>query len=320
MITSCKIYLTDCTNPHANLAMEDAMLQSLPEGEAILFLWQNSHTVVIGSGQNAWRECDTALLAKEGGTLARRSSGGGAVYHDMGNLNFSFIVPREDYNVDRQLRVVMNAIRICGLNAEKSGRNDLLVDGRKFSGSAFRLLKHSALHHGTLLIASDMSMVARYLTPDADKLKAKGVKSVPSRVANLSALGNVSVEMMLEAMMHAFTEEYGPADVAVADDAAFPLFSRLLPKYKSWAWNYGSSPLGSVEISRRFAWGGVQIICQIVGGMAQQVRVFTDSMDETLSPRLSEALEGCLWRGGALAERIRSVGEEDVARWLEEIL
>ncbi len=143
MITSCKIYLTDCIDPHTNLAMEDALLQSLPADTALLFLWQNRHTVVIGSGQNAWRECNTALLEKEGGTLARRSSGGGAVYHDLGNLNFSFIVPREDYDVDRQLHVVTDAVRRLGLAAEKSGRNDLLIDGRKFSGNAFRLLLHA---------------------------------------------------------------------------------------------------------------------------------------------------------------------------------
>ena len=320
MITSRKIYLTDCTNPHINLSMEDALLQSLPEGEAVLFLWQNRHTVVIGSGQNAWRECNTALLAKEGGTLARRSSGGGAVYHDMGNLNFSFIVPREEYDVDRQLRVVMNAVRRLGLTAEKSGRNDLLIDGRKFSGNAFRLLKHSALHHGTLLIDSDMSIIGRYLTPDQDKLKAKGVKSVASRVTNLSALGNVTVESMSNAMMEAFAEEYGQAEVLVPNEADIPLFSELLPKYKSWEWNYGASPLGSGEISRRFAWGGVQIAYQVIGGAAQNVRVFTDSMDETLSPRLGAALEGCLWRGAALAERARSIGEEDIALWLEETL
>jgi lipoate-protein ligase A len=317
MITTCKIYLTSCTDPHINLATEDALLQSLPQDTAVLFLWQNAHTVVIGSGQNAWRECNTALLEKEGGTLARRSSGGGAVYHDLGNLNFSFIVPREDYDVDRQLHVVMSALHRLGLHAEKSGRNDLLIDGRKFSGNAFRLLKHSALHHGTLLIHSDMGMVGRYLTPDQEKLKAKGVKSVSARVANLAALGNVTIENMSEAMIDAFRTEYGQAEILVPDAADIPHFSELLPKYQSWEWNYGASPLGSGEFSRRFAWGGVQISYQVVAGKAQSVRVFTDSMDETLAARLENALIGCRWIGGQLAESARGIGEEDIARWLE---
>ena len=319
LISSAKIYLTGCTNPHENLAMEEAMLSGLPKGHATLFLWQNAHTVVIGSGQNAWRECDTTLLRQEGGTLARRSSGGGAVYHDLGNLNFSFIVPRDDYDVGRQLTVVMNAVRRCGLNAVKSGRNDLTIDGRKFSGNAFRLLKTAALHHGTLLIASDMEKVGRYLTPDQEKLKAKGVKSVSSRVTNLSALGDVTVESMKTALTEAFRQEYGAAELLTASEKNFPGYAELLPKYRSWEWNYGSSPEGFMEISRRFSWGGLQLMAQVVGGTAQEVRAYTDSMDETLAERLASALTGCEWRGTALAERAAAAGEADVAGWLKEI-
>ena len=296
------------------------MLLSLPEGQAVLFLWQNAHTVVIGSGQNAWRECNTALLEKEGGRLARRCTGGGAVYHDLGNLNFSFIVPREDYDVDRQLTVVMNAVRRCGLNAEKTGRNDLTVEGRKFSGNAFRLLKGSALHHGTLLVASDMGQVGRYLTPDQDKLKAKGVKSVASRVVNLSELGGVSIEGMREAMIAAFRQEYGEAAVSVPSAEEFPLFDELLPKYRSWDWNYGSSPEGLIEISRRFSWGGVQLHAKVAHGRAQEIHAYTDSMDETLAGRLKDALTGCEWRADALAARAEQLGEDEIARWIREIL
>lgn len=294
------------------------MLRGLHEGEAILFLWQNAHTVVIGSGQNAWRECDTRLLEEEGGKLARRSSGGGAVYHDLGNLNFSFIVPREEYDVDRQLTVVMNAVRACGLNAEKTGRNDLTIDGRKFSGNAFRLLKESALHHGTILIDSDMAKVSRYLTPDQDKLRAKGVKSVASRVVNLNSIGDVTVERMTNAMIGAFRTEYGDAEVLVPDEADFPEYQALLQRNRSWAWNYGSSPEGFIEFSRRFPWGGVQIAAKVIGGESREIRVYTDSMDETLSERLQEALSGCEWRGEALAARAAQAGENDVAGWLRE--
>lgn len=294
------------------------MLRGLPEGEAILFLWQNVHTVVIGSGQNAWRECDTCLLEAEGGTLARRSSGGGAVYHDLGNLNFSFIVPRAEYDVDRQLTVVMNAVRMCGLDAEKTGRNDLTVGGRKFSGNAFRLMKDSALHHGTLLIHSDMAKVARYLTPDQDKLRAKGVKSVASRVVNLSELGPVTVEAMKNAMIGAFRMEYGAAEVYVPSETDFPDYPAILERNRSWEWNYGSSPEGCIELSRRFPWGGVQIAAKVIGGEAREIRVYTDSMDETLAGRLEDALCGCEWRGEALSERAAQAGEGDVAEWLAE--
>ena len=174
MIRSARILTTHCTDPHKNLALEEVLLTTLPEDQAVLYLWQNRHTVVIGAGQNACAECRVGLLESEGGTLARRSSGGGAVYHDMGNLNFSFLVPRADYDVARQLKVILEAVRALGVEAEPSGRNDLTAGGRKFSGNAFRILKDGALHHGTLLVNVDMGLIGRYLNVSKDKLRAKG--------------------------------------------------------------------------------------------------------------------------------------------------
>jgi len=320
VISSARILLTDCTNPHKNLAMEEAMLRSLPADQAILFLWQNRHTVVIGSGQNAWRECDAARMREEGAVLARRCTGGGAVYHDLGNLNFSFIVPRADYDVDRQLTVVMNAVRAHGLNAVKSGRNDLLVDGRKFSGNAFRVLTDSALHHGTLLISSDMSMVPRYLTPDEEKLRAKGVKSVSSRVMNLSEMGQVTVDSMSEAMVSAFQAEYGPARIGMADVSEFPLYEGLIPRYQSWEWNWGASPQGNMVLRQRFSWGAVEIHAEVTGGAVKNAQVYTDSMDETLALRLSGLLTGCPWRAEELKGRLVEAGEEEIAYWLSALV
>lgn len=315
MITNTRILVTDHTQPHHNLAIEDALLHTLPAGQALLFLWQNKHTVVIGAGQNAWRECNTELLEKEGGTLARRSTGGGAVYHDMGNLNFSFIVPRADYDVARQLKVVLNAVRALGIDAQASGRNDLTVDGRKFSGNAFRLLKESALHHGTLLVSIDMALVGRYLNVSQEKLKAKGVKSVPARVTNLGDLAPVTIESMKDAMISAFCAEYGAAPVESIDQAHIPGLAEMIEKYDGWAWNYGASPVGDLHMERRFSWGAVELIAQVKSGVLTHVSVFTDAMDETLRERLSAALEGCPYRHHAMAERVDAI-DRDVADWL----
>lgn len=317
MINQTRILTTKNTDPHRNLALEELLLKALPEDQAILYLWQNRHTVVIGAGQNAFAECHTKLLEEEKGTLARRSSGGGAVYHDLGNLNFSFIVPRADYDVNRQLTVVLNAVRALGIDAEASGRNDLTVKGRKFSGNAFRLLKDSALHHGTLLVSVDMALLGRYLNVSQDKLKAKGVKSVPSRVVNLTEYARFGIEEMHDAMAEAFCAEYGPAPVEDADSVFFEGLDESVRKYSSWDWNYGESPRGELTVRNRFDWGAVELSIALKNGCIGEIQVFTDAMDEMLHSSLADALKGCRWDGAALAARAEAMGLADVAKWLE---
>ena len=138
MIRNLQFYRGTGTNPYDNLALEAYFFQHCPPETCIFYLWQNERTVVIGKNQNAWRECNVDLLEQENGFLARRPSGGGAVFHDLGNLNFTFVAPAKDYHVSRQLDVICRAVRTFGLNAQKTGRNDIAVDGKKFSGNAFQ--------------------------------------------------------------------------------------------------------------------------------------------------------------------------------------
>ena len=172
-------------DPFRNLAIEKNLTFLTQEGQCILYLWQNRRTVVIGRNQNAWKECNVDALLADGGTLARRMSGGGAVFHDLGNLNFSFCVRKEDYDVDRQLEVIRQALRREGIEAIKSGRNDLLADGRKFSGNAFYKSGEFCCHHGTIMIDVKGGDLTKYLNVPESKLKSKGVESVRSRVTNL---------------------------------------------------------------------------------------------------------------------------------------
>lgn len=303
------------TNPHRNLAREEALLHAYDGGEndtAVLYLWQNASTVVIGRNQNAWRECRTTLLEQEGGTLARRTTGGGAVFHDLGNLNFSFLLPRGAYDLERQLGVVQAAVRAFGIDCEFSGRNDLLAGGRKFSGNAFRFTREGALHHGTLMVAVDPERMARYLQVSKEKLAAKGVKSVPSRVVNLSEMGGVTIETLAEALYAAFRKEYGNVPLEDADALSLPGYDALAARNATWEWNYGAAPAFDASFEKRFDWGGVEILLKLHEGRVAQCKVFTDAMDADMSEALEEALAGSAFDAQELAQRAGG----DVGAWL----
>ena len=186
MIHSLYIYQASGSDPFENLAREQVLLEQGPADGVILYLWQNQNTVVIGRNQNAFKECRTSLLEEEGGKLARRLSGGGAVFHDLGNLCFSFISHAKIHNVTRQLSVIADACRSFGIDAEPTGRNDIEADGRKFSGNATADHKGAKLFHGTLLISGNLDRLSGYLTVDPKKIQSKGIASVRSRVCNLT--------------------------------------------------------------------------------------------------------------------------------------
>ena len=294
MITKLQVCESTSPDPYYNLAVEEYLLSSVEKGCCILYLWQNQNTVVIGKNQNAFTECRTTLLEREGGKLARRLSGGGAVYHDLGNLNFTFLMPSEDYDLDRQLQVILTACRSLGIPAEKSGRNDLLADGRKFSGNAFYRGRENSYHHGTLLVDGDMEKMGRYLSPPKAKLEAKGVKSVRSRVVNLREfVPELTVADLKTALRKAFCLVYDlPARDMLPEELHRETVQSLCSRNSSWQWNYGSLPVCTMVLSQRFSWGGVELYLEVTEGVVQSCRVFSDAMDHELPQRLEQALLG----------------------------
>ena len=276
------------TDPHHNLALEETLLTHA-EDAVILYLWQNQNTVVIGRNQNPWKECRTALLQQEGGHLARRLSGGGAVFHDLGNLNFTFLMPQPMYDLDRQLEVICAAVRSFGVTAERSGRNDILAAGRKFSGNAFYKNGKTAYHHGTLLIGADMDKLSRYLNPSKAKLSAKGVDSVRSRVGNLRELnGSITIDAMKAALTASFSTVYGGS----VEKIEISPCSDLLERYEGWDWNFGQKLPFTFEWEDRLDFGCVRIEAGVENGIIHQAKVYTDAMDWQLPEKLEAALTG----------------------------
>lgn len=292
MIKKLYICHSHSFDPYLNIALEKHLLEAVENGCCILYLWQNQNTVVIGRNQNAYAECNTELLEKEGGHLARRLSGGGAVFHDTGNLNFTFLINEADYDLDKQLSVIQLACALAGLETERSGRNDLLVQGQKFSGNAFYHSAGKAYHHGTLLISADMEKLGRYLTPSKAKLEAKGVASVRSRVVNLQSLRPaLTCEAMKEYMSQAFSKVYGlPAKMlAVSGDT----LTQAAAELSSWQWLYGENLKADFSWESRFPWGGILLELQTEGGIIQQARAYSDAMDWRLPGVIEKALTGC---------------------------
>lgn len=295
MVRKIFIYNAQGTDPHENLAAEKVLMDALQPGEAMLYLWQNLNTVVIGRNQNAWLECRTSLLEEEGGKLSRRLSGGGAVYHDLGNLNFTFLMCKEDYDLDKQVEVIKQACALSGILAEKSGRNDLLADGRKFSGNAFYQDKVHAYHHGTLMVDVDKDKLGRYLSPPQSKLLAKGVASVRSRVVNLKELcPSLTIEGMRQNMVLAFQDVYGlTATEFILEDAMKTQIHQLKDLYSSWDYLYGAPLSFTFSCEEKFDWGYVGLQLDAKGGTILDVQINTDAMDWTLPDSIVGALKGC---------------------------
>lgn len=319
-----------------NLASDGFLLEAHRRGAlggVTLFFYTNDSAIIIGRNQNAYKECDLALMERDGVQLVRRHTGGGAVYHDRGNLNFSFIADERLYDKERQNRVVIDALARLGVKAEVSGRNDFTVGGKKVSGCAYALSGTARGMHGTLLVNADLAALSKYLRPSEFKLRAKGISSVRARVGNISDFVDAGPEDVLEAFIRAFGEEYGdcadPVFVRTAEDAArtvendsaIPydstamrafgeLFERKYREQRSWEWRIGAAPAFDFTAEGRCSFGEVQICLKVVKGIVRSADVFTDSLDVAVPEKISAPLTGRRFDVTELAEALRSAGPE----------
>lgn len=285
------VYISPFHDPALNLAAEEWMCDRVEKDEVIFYLWQNQNTVVIGRNQNPYKECDLQAIERDGNTLIRRRSGGGAVFHDLGNLNFTFVAD-ERYDLEKNLKVILDALKEFGLEAEFSGRNDILLDGKKFSGNAFSSKGTKKCHHGTLLYNVDMSKLSNYLKVPKLKMEAKGIKSVVSRVINLiDRAPEMTIENLIEALIRAFEANFGAIDekreIKKEDFEDLPTSI----KYKEWAWNVGHSPVFNLHLEERFDWGILDIYLDVKNGHIEKANVYSDTILEDDFSEFVKALQ-----------------------------
>lgn len=242
-----RLYHSPTTDPYLNLAIEDWLFRGLAADTSAILLWRNGPTVVIGRYQNPWLECQVEQMAADGVALARRQSGGGAVFHDLGNTNFTFLSSRDSYDQDANFAVVIAALQRLGVRAERTPRNDIVVAGRKISGNAFRHLRDRSFHHGTILLDADLDRLTTYLTPAVEALEAKGIQSVRSQVANVReyapAAGHDRLVASFAEVVGARAEELDTAALSATTEIEA---SRAL--LCGWDWLYGHTPDFVVEV------------------------------------------------------------------------
>ncbi|MBQ9064974.1 MAG: lipoate--protein ligase [Blautia sp.] len=317
-------------DPYRNLAIEKYLTYHVNEEECTLFLWQNRRCVVIGKNQNAWKECNISKLTEDGGFLVRRLSGGGAVYHDTGNLNYSFCTRKTDYDTGKQTEVITRAVRRLGIPAQISGRNDILAEGRKFSGTAYYNSGDFCCHHGTIMVNVNRDEMSRYLNVDKEKLKGKGVASVRSRVVNLTEFNrDITVPLLEQSLIEAFADVYGITPGKTLDSAFFSE-DALSEINNDAAWLSGNEWLYERPIpfthrlEGRTASGGVELLLHVNRGKIVDCQCFTDAMDPCVSAVIVSLLKGTEYNKDAVARAVSRlpgmISDNSIVEHIRELL
>ena len=326
-----RILKSAVTNPWFNLATEDWIFNTLDADSHTLFLWRNSETVVIGRSQNPWVECKTDKMEADEVFLARRQSGGGAVFHDLGNTNFTFLSPKDDYDQVANFTIIINALKKLGIDAKLSGRNDMQVGDKKISGSAFKHAADRSFHHGTLLVNADMQKLGDYLNPHPLKLKAKGIKSVRARVANLVEFNeDITHEILSQAIIEAFCAYYrdtdydGTALIEELDEASLakqPTLNKYYQQMADWDWRFGKTPQFSHHMETRFDWGIVDVHMDVQHAVITDVVIFSDALNVELIERLKETLTDIRYDRNEVKAKLAKLSEthSDLATQIDEV-
>ena len=308
-----KYLQNNSTDPHFNMAFDEFCLEQLHADEPVFYLWQNRPSVIIGLNQSAYAEVNLKYLAEKGILLARRVTGGGAVYHDLQNLNYTITGRIRDLEKDypAYLETMLRALRALGVPAELSGRNDILVEGRKCSGYAKRVSKDRLMIHGTLMYDVDIDTLTEVLSVPGSKLSAAGVASVRSRVANLKEylpeLPDIhAMQAALQELMAA-----GDGEIQLTGSQLAQIEADAAGKFRTWEWNYGRSPVAGFRVRRKFSCGTVEAGFSLKGGCIDSLHFGGDFLGNLAPDRIEKALEGCRYTREALEDALQKEPVED---------
>ena len=310
------------TDPAFNLAAEQYVFDCLPRDRSYFMLWQNDNAVIIGKYQNTQAEINEKYVREHGIRVVRRLSGGGAVYHDLGNLNFTFIGDAGSLNeLDLSLfcRPVIRALSGLGIRAELNGRNDMTIDGKKFSGNAQYMRGGRIMHHGTLMFDSDLRVLTNALNVDPSKIESKGMKSVRSRVTNIKDYAPIGTTLadFRKALIRSIAQEAGGTQY-VLNDADLAAIRKICDtRYALWDWNYGKSPAGTIKRSMRFdGCGRIDVTMETEHGCISSL-AFRGDFFSTVEPSvLSDRLLGTAYDSESLRDAIKNESISDYFKGL----
>ncbi|MCX7884318.1 MAG: lipoate--protein ligase [Caloramator sp.] len=278
--------VNNSNNPYFNLSLEEYFLKYKELDDDLLILWQNEPVIVIGKNQNAYEELNLEYIKNNNIKVVRRLSGGGAVYHDLGNLNFT-IIEKNSVSHKNDFKFftepVVNCLKDLGVeNVEFSGRNDILIDGKKFSGNAQYFYKNSLLHHGTLLFSSDLTVLSKALNVKNEKFESKGIKSVRSRVTNISEYVDISLlkfkELLIKRIFEEKNEEVKNYELTEED---YEKINELVKKkYGTWEWNFGQSPNFNYKKELKCDAGFVCLNMNVEEGVIKELKILGDFFEK----------------------------------------
>ena len=274
-----RVIINSNTNPRFNLALEEHLLKCT--SDEFFMLWQNKNSVIVGRNQNTAAEVDIEKAKALGIDIVRRETGGGTVYHDLGNLNYSFISNDPDAFLDFQrfATPVLKTLENLGVPAELSGRNDLLIDGKKFSGNAQSVYKNRLLHHGTLLFDTDLSVLSTLLTVDPDKIQSKGISSVKSRVTNILPYlqENITVDTFASLISERVLTDIDGAELSAPTENEISAAEQIkIEKYDTWEWNFGFAPPYNFHKKNRFTIGTIEVFLDVTDGCITSAKIYGD--------------------------------------------